>query len=137
MSLSSVLLALCWLALPLSVTAETLNYDWNITWVLANPDGMALRPVIGVNGEWPLPMINATKGDRIVAKVTNGLGNQTTSIHWHGLYQNGTNHMDGPPGVVQCAIPIGETVTYNFTVSAFLSVLAFSLVARQADTLCS
>ncbi|ROV92341.1 hypothetical protein VSDG_07295 [Cytospora chrysosperma] len=110
------LVALIWACFPSQVTAETLDFDWNITWVLANPDGMALRPVIGVNNQWPPPVINATKGDRIVAKVTNGLGNETTSLHWHGLYQNGTNYMDGPPGVVQCSISPGHSVTYNFTV---------------------
>lgn len=115
-SLSHLLVALSWLSLTLQATAETLTYDWNITWVLANPDGMAVRPVIGVNNQWPFPVINATKGDQIVAKVTNGLGNETTSVHWHGLYQNGTNYMDGPPGIVQCPIPPGHTVTYNFTV---------------------
>lgn len=113
---TSFLVALFGGYFSMRVTAETLSYDWNITWVLANPDGMALRPVIGVNHQWPPPVINATKGDRIIAKVTNGLGNETTSVHWHGLYQNGTNYMDGPPGVVQCPIVPGHSVTYNFTV---------------------
>lgn len=115
---SSLSVAICWLAtLCLEATAATINLDWNITWVYANPDGMAVRPVIGINGVWPLPVINATKGDQIVAKVTNGLGNESTSVHWHGLYQNGTNYADGPPMVTQCEIPIGGSVTYNFTAS--------------------
>ncbi|KAI0147749.1 Cupredoxin [Xylariaceae sp. FL1272] len=95
--------------------ADTINLDWNITWVYANPDGMAVRPVIGINNEWPLPLLNLTKGDRVVAKVTNNLGNETTSMHWHGLFQNGTSYMDGPPMVNQCEIPPGMSVTYNFT----------------------
>lgn len=115
---SSCLVAFCWLCIIWRVKAETLIFDWNITWVLSNPDGMALRPVIGINNQWPPPVINATKGDRIIARVTNGLGNETTSLHWHGLYQNGTNNMDGPPGVVQCPIQPGQSVTYNFTVRA-------------------
>ena len=32
------------------------------------------------------------------------------------MYQNGTNYMDGPPGVVQCPIVPGQDFTYNFTV---------------------
>jgi iron transport multicopper oxidase len=103
----------------ITLTAATTHiFDWNITWVYANPDGLAPRPVIGINNQWPLPLINISQGDRIVAKVTNGLGNMTTSMHWHGLFQNGTNHMDGPPGVTQCEIPVGGSVTYNFTVRA-------------------
>jgi iron transport multicopper oxidase len=98
------------------VAAETHVFDWNITWVLANPDGAFWRPVIGINDQWPLPVLNLTKGDRVVANVYNGLGNETTSVHWHGMFQNGTSYMDGPPMVNQCEIPIGGSVTYNFTV---------------------
>ena len=45
------------------------------------------------------------------------LGNESTSVHFHGLFQNGTNDMDGPVGVTQCDIPPGSSMTYNFTVS--------------------
>ncbi|TKX22821.1 iron transport multicopper oxidase FET3 [Elsinoe australis] len=96
--------------------AATVTYDWNITWVRANPDGAFERPVMGINGQWPLPVVNLTKGDRLVANVRNQLGNQTTSMHWHGLFQNSTNFMDGPQGVTQCGIAPGSSMTYNFTV---------------------
>lgn len=101
--------------------AATVNYDFNVTWVHANPDGAFVRPVIGVNNQWPLPVVRATKGDTIIARVTNQLGNQSTSFHWHGIYQNGTTNMDGAVGVSQCAIPPGGTITYNFTVGVCLS----------------
>lgn len=84
--------------------------------MLANPDGLQERSVIGINGQWPPPVLNFTKGDRIVANVYNGLGNERTSIHWHGMYQNVTNYMDGAPGVTQCQIAPGATMVYNFTV---------------------
>ncbi|GME64925.1 putative ferrooxidoreductase protein [Neofusicoccum parvum] len=99
------------------VAAATVNLDWNITWVTANPDGMLERPVIGINGQWPPPLLNFTKGDQVIANVYNALGNETTSIHFHGFYQNGTNNMDGPPGVVQCEIAPESTFTYNFTIN--------------------
>lgn len=51
--------------------AETVIFDWNIGWVTANPDGLAERPVIGINGQWPLPLLNITKGDRIVVNMHN------------------------------------------------------------------
>lgn len=44
------------------------------------------------------------------------LGNESTSMHFHGLFQNGTNDMDGPVGVTQCGIPPGSSFTYNFTI---------------------
>lgn len=97
--------------------AATVTYDFNITWATANPDGALDRPTIGVNGQWPIPRIDADVGDRIVINVLNQLGNQSTSLHFHGLFMNGTTHMDGPSHVSQCAIPPGHSFTYNFTAS--------------------
>ncbi|KAL9135531.1 MAG: hypothetical protein Q9175_003285 [Cornicularia normoerica] len=96
--------------------AATVTYDFNITWVTANPDGLLDRPLIGVNGQWPLPYITATVGDRVVVNVLNQLGNETTSLHFHGIYQNGTTEMDGVIGVSQCPIQPGASFTYNFTI---------------------
>lgn len=111
-------------ALSLLSRAAVVSYDWNITWVTANPDGLAVRPVMGINGQWPPPYLKANVGDNVVVNVHNQLGNQTTSLHFHGLYMNGSNHMDGPVGVTQCPIGLGESFTYNFTVS-ILSTLCF------------
>lgn len=69
LSLSNFLVPLA--VFTASTNAAILNYDWNITWVNANPDGMAERPVMGINGQWPLPLLNITKGDRIIANVHN------------------------------------------------------------------
>src|SRR6266536_4023832 len=55
------------------------------------------------------------QGDRVLVNVTNQLTNATT-VHWHGLYQNGTNWMDGTTGITQCPIPPGTSFLYNFTV---------------------
>lgn len=106
------------LLLGFSAQTTTVTYDFNITWVVTNPDGVFHRPTIGINGQWPLPHITATVGDRVVVNVNNQLGNQSTSLHFHGLYMNGTTHMDGPVGVSQCSIPPGASFTYNFMVSA-------------------
>lgn len=114
-----------------SVTAATITYDFNITWVTANPDGAFERQVIGINDQWPIPTIEATVGDRVIVNVQNQLGaqssglktnalnelgNQSTSLHFHGLFQNGTTEMDGPVGVTQCAVAPGGSFTYNFKV---------------------
>jgi iron transport multicopper oxidase len=68
--------------------AAIVTYDFNITWVRANPDGLFERPTIGINGQWPLPVMKATIGDQVVVNVDNQLGNQSTSLHFHGLFQN-------------------------------------------------
>jgi iron transport multicopper oxidase len=100
----------------LCIKAELRTYDFNVSWVARNPDGLRDRPVIGINGEWPIPHIEATVGDRIIVNVHNQLGNESTSLHFHGLFMNGTNEMDGVVGVTQCGIPPHSSFTYNFTV---------------------
>ncbi|KAH8892032.1 hypothetical protein GQ53DRAFT_746474 [Thozetella sp. PMI_491] len=107
------------LALGLAYVAKaaTVTYDFEIGWVTANPDGAHDRPTIGINGQWPLPRIEANIGDNVVINVLNSLGNQSTSLHFHGLFMNGTTHMDGPSFVSQCPIQPGSRFTYNFTVN--------------------
>ena len=47
-------------------TAKTVTYDFNVTWVTANPDGLMERKVIGINNQWPLPIIEVDKGDQLI-----------------------------------------------------------------------
>lgn len=68
------------------VQAATVTYDFEVGWVTANPDGAFERPTIGINGKWPIPQITANVGDQVVVNVLNSLGNQSTSLHFHGLY---------------------------------------------------
>ncbi|MCJ1408319.1 hypothetical protein MMC19_002394 [Ptychographa xylographoides] len=112
-----VSIAACLCTISSFVQAATVTYDFNITWVTANPDGAFDRPTIGINGQWPIPRISANVGDQVIVNVLNQLGNETTSLHFHGLYMNGTTHMDGPVGVSQCAIPPGATFTYDFKIT--------------------
>ncbi|KAI0113548.1 Cupredoxin [Nemania sp. FL0031] len=110
--------ALAWALASLRVTiAATVTYNFSIGWVTANPDGAFDRPTIGINGQWPIPRIEANIGDNVVVHATNELGNQSTSLHFHGLFMNGTTHMDGPAQVSQCGIPPGSSFTYNFTIN--------------------
>ncbi|KAK3301403.1 Cupredoxin [Chaetomium fimeti] len=99
------------------VNAGTVNYDWNVSWVWASPDGFG-RSVVGINNGWPCPPIEATVGDTVVVNLNNKLNNQTTGLHFHGISQVPTPNMDGPSGVTQCAIPPNSSVKYQFTVDA-------------------
>ena len=98
------------------VAAETHTWYFKTGWVNANPDGVYERPMIGFNDTWPLPTLRVKKGDRVQLYLINGFDNLNTTLHFHGLFQNGTNQMDGPEMVTQCPIPPGETYLYNFTV---------------------
>lgn len=104
------------LVLPLLAVgswAAIVTYDWNVTWVNAAPDGYS-RPVIGINGVWPCPAIEANVGDTIVVNLNNQLGNETAGLHFHGITQAATAWMDGPSAVTQCPVPPGSSIKYSF-----------------------
>lgn len=86
------------------------EYFWTVRDQMHNLDGVD-RQMMLVNNQYPGPIIEANEGDMIVVHVDNAAVN-ATSIHWHGLYQNGTPHMDGTTGITQCAIASGATFTY-------------------------
>lgn len=97
------------------VQAKTHTHEWDIAWKLAAPDGF-LRPVVAINGLFPGPEIHIQKGDRVIIKANNNLGNTSTTLHFHGIFQNGSTSQDGPNMVTQCPIPSGGSLTYDFVV---------------------
>lgn len=97
-----------------SAPPQRREYFWTISDVVHNPDGI-FRPMIVVNNQFPGPLIEANEGDTIVVHVQNQAIN-ATSIHWHGIYQNGTPHMDGTVGISQCPIAPGNDFVYEFRV---------------------
>ncbi|KAI0395409.1 Cupredoxin [Xylariaceae sp. FL0594] len=106
-----LLLHLLWADFVLSALV---TYNWEVTWVWKAPDGHG-RPVIGINGSWPCPTIEAWLGDTIVVNLVNKLGNETTGIHFHGINQINSNVMDGAVGTNQCPLPPGYSMKYSFT----------------------
>ena len=91
-------------------------YTWNLGWIYQNPDGLHRRPVIAINGQWPPPTLNVTIGELVTINLVNKLGNESTSLHFHGLFQHGSNAMDGPVGLTQCPVAPGETFVQTFKV---------------------
>ncbi|CAK7231821.1 hypothetical protein SCUCBS95973_008050 [Sporothrix curviconia] len=90
------------------------EYKWVVQNIEANPDGV-FRTMTTINGKFPGELIRCNEGDTIVVNVENRAVN-ATALHWHGLFQNGTNHMDGTPGATQCPIAPGRSFRYEFTV---------------------
>ncbi|KZT65204.1 multicopper oxidase [Daedalea quercina L-15889] len=93
--------------------ATTRYYEFVVEEAMGAPDGVE-KLMLVVNGMYPGPTIEANVDDRIVVNVTNLMPN-ATAIHWHGLFQNGTNYYDGTDAITQCGIPPGESMVYNFT----------------------
>ncbi|WAR61333.1 hypothetical protein PtB15_12B18 [Puccinia triticina] len=90
------------------------RFDWVVANKTAAFDGFT-RNVFVINNQFPGPLIEANEGDTIIVNVKNEL-NLPLSIHWHGIYQRGTQWMDGVSGVTQCPQQPGTTFTYQFTV---------------------
>ncbi|KAI0010989.1 putative multicopper oxidase [Xylariaceae sp. FL0662B] len=91
------------------------SYDWAIVDKEGDPDGI-YRPMMTINGQFPGPLIEANEGDVIEVNVLN-LASNATSLHWHGIFQNTTNWMDGAAGVTQCPITPGSSYQYKFNVT--------------------
>ncbi len=64
----------------------------------------------GYNGDYLGPVIKVKKGDQVKVHIENGLGNEDTTVHWHGLEVPG--NADGGPHSV---IKPNETFTPSFT----------------------
>ncbi|CAG8649325.1 16071_t:CDS:10, partial [Gigaspora rosea] len=74
---------------------KTNTIDLTIEKVTLAPDGFT-RQLSTVNGQYPGPTIEVNKGDRILMKIRNKLG-EPTAIHAHGMLQRGTPWYDGVP----------------------------------------
>ncbi|KAH0836891.1 laccase [Lanmaoa asiatica] len=98
------------------------------------PDGF-LRSTTLAGGTFPGPLIMAnkvcslttvvvhlteilSKGDLFAINVVNELKDTemwlSTSVHWHGIYQNGTNYVDGTSFVTQCPIAQNHSFLHRF-----------------------
>ncbi|OJA21637.1 hypothetical protein AZE42_10149 [Rhizopogon vesiculosus] len=90
--------------------------------VIANyyiaPDGLN-RSTTLAGGTFPGPIIAAKKGDKFDINVVNKLSDddqyKVTTVHWHGIYQNGSNYMDGMSMVTQCPIAQNDSFLYSFS----------------------
>ncbi|TLS24808.1 hypothetical protein PpBr36_08867 [Pyricularia pennisetigena] len=85
-----------------------------------------------INGTSPGPLISADWGDHLVIHVTNNMKNNGTSIHWHGIHQRQSVEYDGVPGVTQCPIAPGKSLTYKFRATQYGSTWYHSHFTLQA-----
>ncbi|KIK69235.1 hypothetical protein GYMLUDRAFT_35304 [Collybiopsis luxurians FD-317 M1] len=89
-----------------------------------SPDGFTRNTVVAGStansANFPGPLIKGNKGNffnlNVIDALTDPSMNKTTSIHWHGLFQEHTNWADGPSMVTQCPIASGNSFLYSFVV---------------------
>ncbi|KAK3086056.1 hypothetical protein FSP39_012795 [Pinctada imbricata] len=77
-------------------------------------DGVS-RGLLTVNRMMPGPAIRVCEDDDIVVNVKNNMeGGEGTAIHWHGILQSQTPHMDGVSMLTQCPIHLHSKFQYKF-----------------------
>lgn len=67
------------------------------------------RGILTANRMLPGPSIQVCEGDKVVIDVENHMEGMEVTLHWHGLWQRGTQYYDGVPFVTQCPIQQGNT----------------------------
>ena len=77
-------------------------------------DSLSYRSVITINGQVPGPTLIVYDSQTMIVDVRNNLGDEATSIHWHGLFQINTPWMDGVGGLSHCPIAPGNNFRYIF-----------------------
>ena len=82
-------------------------------------DGTTRRNLLVVNDQLPGPTIIGYKNQRVRINVTNNLGKEAITLHWHGQHVNGSSgsqnqYSDGVPFITQYPILPSESFVYDF-----------------------
>ncbi len=93
-------------------TGKTVNAQLTPAALSTSLDGKEIS-TWGYNGALVAPLIRASVGDLLEAKVANGLTDATT-VHWHGVALR--NNDDGVQNVTQQPVAAGADFTYSFKV---------------------
>ncbi|KAL3850468.1 hypothetical protein ACJIZ3_012350 [Penstemon smallii] len=88
-------------------------YDWTVSYITASPLGVK-QQVIGIEGQFPGPILNVTTNWNVVVNIKNNL-NEPFLLTWNGIQQRKNSWQDGVSGT-NCPIPPGWNWTYQFQV---------------------
>ncbi|KAA3458523.1 monocopper oxidase-like protein SKU5 [Gossypium australe] len=88
-------------------------YDWTVSYITASPLGDK-QQVIGINRQFPGPILNVTTNWNVVVNVKNDL-DEPLLFTWNGIQHRKNSWQDGVSGT-NCPIPAGWNWTYEFQV---------------------
>ena len=100
-------------ASALHPAAHVVEYKLTIAEQTMSPAGTPAQ-VLTINGTSPGPVLRFREGDVARITVTNGLTDDTTSLHWHGVLV--PNLEDGVPVVTTPIIAPGKSRTFEFLI---------------------
>nr|UYS93176.1 multicopper oxidase 2 [Henosepilachna vigintioctopunctata] len=72
------------------------------------------KGILVINRMLPGPSIEVCEGDKVVVDVNNQIEGMEVTLHWHGIFQKGTQYYDGAPYVTQCPIQQGNRFRYQW-----------------------
>lgn len=96
---------------------DVVYFEVTLTWEDHSPIGGTPRKMILTNGTSPGPALKMKVGQSVEFLVHNELPDPTT-IHFHGIVQQGTPWSDGVPGLTQEPIAPGSSYLYKWTADA-------------------
>ncbi|CAN0859052.1 Monocopper oxidase-like protein SKU5 [Linum grandiflorum] len=88
-------------------------FDWTVSYISASPLSLK-QQVIGINGQFPGPVLNVTTNWNVVVNVKNQL-DEPLLLTWNGIQHRKNSWQDGVLGT-NCPIPAGWNWTYQFQV---------------------
>ncbi|XP_062174174.1 monocopper oxidase-like protein SKU5 [Alnus glutinosa] len=88
-------------------------FDWTVSYITSSPLGVKQR-VIGINEQFPGPILNVTTNWNVVVNVKNDL-DEPLLLTWNGIQHRKNSWQDGVSGT-NCPIPSGWNWTYQFQV---------------------
>ncbi|KAK8639395.1 hypothetical protein V6N13_137777 [Hibiscus sabdariffa] len=89
-------------------------YDWTVSYLTTSPLGDE-QQVIGINGQFPGPILNITTNWNVVVNVKNDL-DEPLLLTWNGIQHRKNSWQDGVSGT-NCPIPAGWNWTDWYTKS--------------------
>ncbi|KAL3358821.1 hypothetical protein AABB24_015753 [Solanum stoloniferum] len=125
-----LLLLLCFTTLCLAEDPYV-YFDWTVSFITASPLGVK-QQVIGINGQFPGPILNVTTNWNVVVNVKNDL-DEPMLLTWNGIQQRKDTWQDGVSGT-NCPIPAGWNWTYEFQVKDQIGSFFYfpSLILQRA-----
>ncbi|PYI04163.1 hypothetical protein BO78DRAFT_373598 [Aspergillus sclerotiicarbonarius CBS 121057] len=131
MKMSRSRLALLALCLVQWVSCRVVQFQIDLTWEVVEVAG-ALRKAILSNGQLPGPALWLKQGDDVEFLVNNSMPFSTT-VHFHGIGQQGTPWSDGVPGLSQAEIQPGDQFLYKWKAADYGSYVYHSHERAQIE----
>ncbi|KAI2895075.1 hypothetical protein CBS76997_7693 [Aspergillus niger] len=110
---------------------RVVEYNLTLTWEDLEVAGITRKAVL-INGQFPGPPLRLKQGDNVEVMVTNNMPFSTT-IHFHGIRQQGTPWSDGVPGLTQLPIGPGSQFLYAWKADDYGTYIYHSHEAARID----